>query len=230
MPWQLPLGVGIHDDATFASFLPGDNAGAIAALKLQLQRTDEPLVYLWGNEETGRSHLLQAACHDASDQGMRSLYVPLQQLGHFPPLMLEDTEHLDLLALDDIDVVMGRKRWEEGLFHCFNRMRDAGKRMVVSAPCAPRQLDVKLPDLASRLGWGMTFHLSPPTDEQRRDALILRAAMRGMQLPQEVARYILHRGPRRLSELFEVLDRLDMASLSAKRKLTIPFVREALEW
>ena len=85
MSWQLPLGVGIRDDATFDSFLPGDNAGAVVALKQQLKRSDEPLVYLWGNEETGRSHLLQAACHAASDLGMRSLYVPLTQLGHFPP-------------------------------------------------------------------------------------------------------------------------------------------------
>ena len=230
MSWQLPLGVGIRDDATFDSFLPGDNAGAVVALKQQLKRSDEPLVYLWGNEETGRSHLLQAACHAASDLEMRSLYVPLTQLGHFPPLMLEDSEQLDLLALDDIDAVVGRKRWEEGLFHCFNRIRDAGKRMVVSAPCAPRQLEIRLADLASRLGWGMTFHLTPSSDEQRCEALTLRATLRGMQLPSDVARYILHRGPRRLSELFNVLDRLDVASLSAKRKLTIPFVREALGW
>ena len=230
MPWQLPLGVGIQDDATFANFLPADNAPVVAALGAQLVRQDEPFIYVWGSESSGRSHLLQAACHAASAQGLRALYVPLKQLGHFPPLMLEDTEQLDLLALDDIEAVMGRKRWEEGLFHCFNRLRDAGRRLVVSAPCAPRHLDVKLPDLASRLGWGMTFHLSVLNDEPRCEALILRASARGMQLPEEVARYILHRGPRRLGPLFETLDRLDTASLSAQRRLTIPFVKQALEW
>lgn len=230
MPWQLPLGVGIQDDATFANFLPADNAPAVAALGEQLLRDDEPLIYLWGSASSGRSHLLQAACNAASDRGMRTLYVPLDQLGHFPPLMLEDTEQLDLLALDNIDVVMGRKRWEEGLFHCFNRLRDAKRRLLVSAPCAPRHLEVTLPDLASRLGWGMTFHLSTLNDEQRCQALILRASARGMQLPEEVARYILHRGPRQLGLLFETLDRLDTASLSAQRKLTIPFVKQALAW
>jgi len=51
-----------------------------------------------------------------------------------------------------------------------------------------------------------------------------------MLLGDEVARYILHRGPRRLDALFDLLARLDRASLSAQRKLTIPFVKQALGW
>jgi DnaA family protein len=51
-----------------------------------------------------------------------------------------------------------------------------------------------------------------------------------MELPDDVARYILHRGPRQLSELCRSLDTLDRASLSAQRKLTIPFVKQALGW
>lgn len=229
-PWQLPLGVGVRDDATFANFFTGDNPAAVAALTAQASGEEEPLIYLWGREESGRSHLLQAACHAGAANGMRTLYLPLGELGHFPPLMLEDLERLDLLAIDDVDRVVGRKRWEEGLFHCFNRMRDAKRRLVVAACAPPRQLGIKLADLSSRLGWGATFHLQPLDDQQRTEALKLRAGQRGMQLPDEVARYLLHRGPRRLSQLFEVLDRLDHASLSAQRKLTIPFVKQVLDW
>ncbi|WP_025731911.1 DnaA regulatory inactivator Hda [Carnimonas nigrificans] len=229
-PWQLPLGIGPRDDATFANFYPGSNVAALAALKAQAAGAAEPLVYVWGGAETGRSHLLQAVCHEADDHGLRILYLPLKELGHFPPLMLEDLERLDLLAIDDVDYVVGRKRWEEGLFHCFNRMRDASRRLVIAANAAPRQLDIKLPDLASRLGWGATFHLQPLDDEQRTEALKLRAQQRGMELPDEVARYIMHRGPRRLPALFAELERLDTASLSAHRRLTIPFVKQALDW
>jgi DnaA family protein len=45
-----------------------------------------------------------------------------------------------------------------------------------------------------------------------------------------VARYILHRGPRRLDELFIILETLDRASLIAQRRLTIPFVKQVLGW
>lgn len=227
---QLPLGVGLRDDATFANFLPEGNASLVDMLRGQWREDGEPFLLLWGGEGVGRSHLLQAACHAASDLDKRALYLPLAELGHFPPHMLEEPERLDLVAIDDLDRVLGRKRWEEALFHAFNRLRDAGKRLVIAASAAPRQLDVGLPDLASRLTWGTTFHVHPLDDEGRFAALKLRARVRGMQLPDEVARYILHRGSRRLGELCDALDTLDRASLSAQRKLTIPFVKQALGW
>ena len=229
-PAQLPLGVSLRDDATFDSFLPGANATLMETLTHQLDESGESFVYLWGAAGTGRTHLLRAACHAASSRDLRALYLPLEELGHFPPMMLEEIERLDLVAIDDVDAVVGRKRWEEGLFHAFNRLRDAGKHLIMTSTVSPRQLPVKLPDLASRLAWGVTYHLQGLDDTQRLQALQLRARVRGMQLPDEVARYILHRGPRGLGELCEALAVLDRASLTAQRKLTIPFVKQALGW
>ncbi|GHC25640.1 DnaA regulatory inactivator Hda [Aidingimonas halophila] len=229
-PAQLPLEVGIRDDATFDNYLPCGNASLVDRLRRQLDTDGEPLLFLWGGEDVGRSHLLQAACHEASARGKRALYLPLSELWHFPPHILEGLEQLDLVAIDDLERVLGRQRWEESLFHCFNRLRDAGSRLVISADASPRQLEIRLPDLASRMSWGVTFHVQRLDDEGRARALQLRAGVRGMQLPDEVARYILHRGPRRLSSLFDTLEKLDNASLSAQRKLTIPFVKQALGW
>ncbi|RUR40721.1 DnaA regulatory inactivator Hda [Vreelandella populi] len=231
MPAQLPLGVGLRDDATFNNYYASaTNASLVEHLTRQFQSNSEPFIYLWGAPGSGRSHLLQAACHAASDADKRALYLPLTDLGHFPPFMLEDIERLDLVAIDDLEYVVGRKRWEEALFHAFNRLRDAGKQLVIASSAAPRQLNVALPDLASRLTWGVTFHLHPLNDEDRLAALRLRANVRGLQLPDDVGRYILHRGPRELGELCRAIETLDQASLSAKRKLTIPFVKSALHW
>jgi DnaA family protein len=63
----------------------------------------------------------------------------------------------------------------------------------------------------------------------RVDALQRRAAQRGLQLPQETSEYLLRRMPRDLPSLFEILDQLDEASLVAQRRLTVPFIRDALE-
>jgi DnaA family protein len=132
--------------------------------------------------------------------------------------------------MDDLERVLGRRRWEEALFHAFNRLRDAGRRLVVAADVAPRQLEAILPDLASRLSWGTTYHLRSLDDTHCLAALQLRARARGLHLSDEVARYILHRGPRSMDALFDTLEVLDRASMSAQRKLTIPFVKQALSW
>ncbi|SDN90299.1 DnaA regulatory inactivator Hda [Vreelandella arcis] len=231
VPAQLPLGIGLRDDATFDNYYPGEaNAALLDRLQQQWAPAGDDFIYLWGPPGSGRSHLLQAACHAASDRDKRALYLPLAELGHFPPLMLEDIERLDVVSIDDLEQVVGRKRWEEALFHAFNRLRDAGKHLVIAANAPPRQLGVVLPDLASRLTWGTTFHLHPLNDDERLAALKLRANARGMQLPDDVGRYILHRGPRELGALCQALETLDQASLSAQRKLTIPFVKTALNW
>ncbi|WP_158774286.1 DnaA regulatory inactivator Hda [Cobetia sp. L2A1] len=226
---QMALGVGVRDAATFSNY-HFTSTSLAEALKGQLAPGGEPFVYLWGGDQSGRSHLLQAACHLAGEQGKRAFYLPLNEIGHFPPHMLEGLDEMDLVAIDDLDGVIGRKRWEEALFHLYNRLRDGGRHLLVSASCAPRLLPATLPDLASRLSWGVTFHLSGLDDAQRLEALKLRARDHGLALPDEVARYILHRGPRSLPGLFAAMSQLDNASLSAQRKLTIPFVKQALGW
>ena len=68
------------------------------------------------------------------------------------------------------------------------------------------------------------YALAPLGDDERLEAVRLRARNRGLEMPEEVARYILARYPRDLDSLFALLDRLDRASLAEQRRLTIPFL------
>jgi len=227
---QLSLSIGLRDDATFANFLPADNAYLVDALQSQIRGCGENFQYLYGGDDSGKSHLLQAVCHLADSLGLRSVYLPLEELALLSPDLLDGMEDLDLVCIDDLHLVAGRAKWETALFHFFNRMRDAGRYLIISADASPAQLGIKLPDLSSRLAWGVTLSLQNLTDEQKSDALKLRARERGLELTEDVIKYILHRGPRTLKELFDMLSHLDQASLMAKRRLTIPFVRETLRW
>lgn len=227
---QLSLSIGLRDDATFANFYPGDNSYLLDALRALIEGHGESFQYVYGPHDSGKSHLLQALCHQADAAGLRSVYLPLDELALLSPDLLEGLEALDLVCVDDLNLVAGRAKWETALFHCFNRLRDAGKILVISADAPPAKLGVKLPDLSSRLAWGVTSSLHKLDDEQRIAAFKLRARERGLELTDEVARYILHRSPRTLRELFDMLSILDHASLMAQRKLTIPFVKETLRW
>lgn len=222
---QLPLGVGLRDDATFANFLAGPNAAAVAVL----ESGAEQAVYLWGGWGSGRTHLLQAACHAAAAAGGAPAYLPLSEAEDLSPTMLEGLEAAPLVCLDDVQAVAGRPDWERGLFALYNQVREAGGRLVAAAEAAPGALGLSLPDLASRFAWGPVYHLEPLSDEQKREALRRRAARRGMELGEDVANYLLRRCPRDLHSLFGLLERLDHASLAAQRRLTIPFVREVLD-
>jgi DnaA family protein len=70
--------------------------------------------------------------------------------------------------------------------------------------------------------------LQPLADADKAAALQRRALRRGMTLPDDVARYLLRRIPRDMGALMAALERLDRASLEAKRRLTIPFVRDLI--
>lgn len=232
-PVQLPLGVRLRDDATFANYYPGANAAALGYVE-RLCEADagwaESLIYLWGGEGVGRSHLLQAACLRFEQRGEQAVYLPLAEVADYGPELLDGLEQSELVCLDDLDAVAGRADWEEALFHLFNRLRDAGKPLLLAAAVSPRELPVVLPDLQSRLTLALVFQLHSLSDEDKLRALQLRASRRGLHLTDEVGRFILTRGERSMSALFELLERLDQASLQAQRKLTIPFLKETLGW
>ena len=139
-------------------------------------------------------------------------------------------ESCALVCLDDIDAIQGDKQWEEALFHLYNALQAAGVSLLVSARLPPAMLPVVLPDLRSRLQSLLVLPLALPDDEALLAALMLRARSRGMTLEAEVGRYILSRATRSMADLVAVLDVLDARSLSAGRRLSIPFVREALGW
>jgi len=75
----------------------------------------------------------------------------------------------------------------------------------------------------------MGYQVRELDEAGRAEALRLRAAQSGLQLPAETLDYLLNRLPRDLRSLFDILDELDEASLVAQRRLTIPFIRDALE-
>jgi DnaA-homolog protein len=115
------------------------------------------------------------------------------------------------------------------LFRLFNAAAELHTRLIFAAAAPPRQSDWRLEDWGSRAAACTVYQLRELDDEGRVEALRLRAAQRGLQLPHETSEYLLKRMPRDLRSLFDVLDQLDEASLVAQRRLTIPFIRDALE-
>jgi DnaA family protein len=225
---QLPLGLELRDSARFDGFFAGPNREAVDSLRLVAAGQGESLVYLAGPAGMGKTHLLQAACHHAAGNRRASTYLPMQQLFELAPAVLEGMEQMDLVCLDDVQLMAGDEAWEHGLFNLFNRLREAGGSLLVAGEQRPGLTGFCLPDLVSRLGWGVTYVLRPLDDADMLAALSCRAAGRGLELPEETASFLLKRIPRDPASVFNLLDRLDEASMIEQRRLTIPFVKSVL--
>jgi DnaA family protein len=230
---QLALGVRLRADAVFESFAPGSNRELIAALR---EGGSAPL-WLWGGEASGKTHLLQAVCaaavgHGADGKGAEyaaAAYFPLERSLALPSAALAGFENSRVLCLDDVDAVAGDLQWERALFRLFNEAAELGTRLIFAARAAPRGIEWSLDDWRSRAAACVIYQLRDLDDAGRLEALRLHAAQRGLQLPPETADYLLRRMPRDLPSLFAIMDHLDEASLAAQRRLTVPFIRDALE-
>lgn len=221
---QLPLGVRLSDRARLASFAPGANVEAVRALEGLLAAGAGGVLWLWGPRGSGRSHLLQAACAAIGPAG----YFPLAELGPLGPGMLDGAAALGCVALDDVEAVAGDAGWERALFFLHRARERQGGRLLFAAGCPPGAAGFTLADLASRLGAAEIRALHPLDEAGQREALRLRAMLRGLEFPEETLSYLLRRHPRDMPSLMAMLERLDLEALAAQRRLTVPFIRQAL--
>lgn len=231
---QLALDIELRDDATFESFYVGRNQEAyLAALEIANQgkgiaNHKTHFVYLFGKRGVGRSHLLQAACHHARRMGTSAIYIPLEQINELSAHYMRGLENINLICIDDIQLMMGKEDWEEAFFHLFNQIQQQKSYLLVGADASPLYINIQLPDLKSRLSLGVAYHLEELEDDQKIEALMMRAHARGLELSRNVGQFLLSHCPRNMTKLFSTLEILDKASLMQQRRLTVPFIKEVL--
>jgi DnaA family protein len=228
-PTQFTLAVTLPDDETLHSFYGAETSPAVQFILHYLQPDTAALpLYLFGASGSGKSHLLYAACVQAQELGLTSQLLALDDFRQYSPRLFDGLEQLDLVCLDNIQAIAGDSHWQVALFDLYNRMVEQGKKLIIVADEAPTQLGISLPDLVSRLQACTSFQLRLLSDEDKQKLLQQKARLRGIELPDEVARFLFNRQQRDLRGLVDILDKLDKASMVHQRKLTIPFVKDVL--
>ena len=200
---------------TFANFVPGGNAEAAHVLEAAAQgAASERVIYVWGESATGKTHLLKAFAAACGERGAR--YVPAA--GYDP------AANIPIVALDDVERLSEER--QIALFNAFNE--HAFSLLVVAASAAPRDVALRR-DLATRLATGLTYRLTPLTDEEKGAALAAHARVRGFDLRDDVASYLLTHARRDMGSLMAALDALDRYSLETGRAVTVPLLKAALQ-
>lgn len=224
---QIPLPLEPPRPDRFEDFVPGPNAAALEAAQHLLAESSSCL-YLAGPASSGKSHLLNASCHLARERGMAAFYVAVKRLPEEAAAGLEGLQVLDLVCVDDLDRVAGNPTWERALFRCFNDVRAAGGRLLIASREPLASLRFGLPDLASRLSWGVRLNLQAPGEEDKREIMVRRAKGLHIELPDDVLEYLLRHGRRDMASLLEMVEDLKDAAFAAKRKITLPLARDIL--
>jgi DnaA family protein len=196
---QLVLNIGPPAEPDFDNFVAGPNAEALAAVRGFAAGATRDAVLYVWGERGSGRTHLLRAAGKAN-----------------PRLVLAD----DVDKLDEA----GQQR----VFAAINAARQGEPPVLAAGAQAPTQLVLR-EDLRTRLAWGLVYHLKALGDADKALHLRAEAARRGLRLPDEVLAYLLNRLPRDLASLTGVLDALDRYSLSTKRPVTVPLVREALE-
>jgi DnaA family protein len=225
---QLPLALRWPAYQRFSDFIAGPNSGALELLQAGARDAESSWLFLAGPPGSGRTHLLVASCMSASEHGRSAQYLPLAALPAPRAEAIRGFGGSDLLAIDDLDAIAGERDAEHALFDLYNRCRAERTTLLFAAATPPIGLEVGLPDLLSRLSACTQVALKPLDEAQRRELLRTRASARGLELDGNVLDWLFARGKRDLGSLFEVLDRIDRAALAAKRRVTLPFLRELL--
>ncbi|RNF86060.1 DnaA regulatory inactivator Hda [Montanilutibacter psychrotolerans] len=224
---QLPLALRYPPDQRLDTYVAAP-AGTIEQLQALATTPEADWVYLAGPSGVGKTHLLLATCAAAEAAGRRAGYMPLAAAAGRLAEALIAFEGNDVLALDGLEAIAGDRDDEVALFEFHNRARAANVSVLYAAREHPATLGLWLPDLRSRLSQCGRITLDPLDDDGRRNVLSQRAQRRGLVLEEAALDWLLKRVDRDLGGLTALLDRLDRASLAAKRRVTVPFLRQTL--
>lgn len=224
---QLPLALAVNRSYLFDNYIAYGNEQLLAELQGMAISDGPQKCYLWGAAGVGISHLLQACCQSVPS-GKQAMYLPLDQLMELGEQVLDGMESLDLVVIDHLEQLAGLAKWEEALFHLYNRIDQAQGQLLIGAKQPPSLLDIGLADLKSRLNACLIYQVKPLTDTGLETFIAQQASHFGLEIKPEVTQYILHHGVRTVHDLRRLMQDLDQQSLSANRRLTIPFVKSVM--
>lgn len=209
---QLLLDIRPPAQPDLAHFIVGRNVELMAQLQTMLDGTAvERMVYVWGAPGSGKRYLLAAWAAACEARGL-------------------DVKRGGLEAGEAV-VADGVESWDAAQqaagFAAYNQTREAGGCWLAAGNTTPAELPL-MPELKTRLGWGLVFQLQALNDAEKRAALRQHADTLGFRLEPQVADYLLNHTARDMQSLLRMLEALDRASLEMRRPITLPLLRQLL--
>ncbi|MDP7006086.1 MAG: chromosomal replication initiator protein DnaA [Phycisphaerales bacterium] len=232
----------ISPDFNFDNFIigPGNQLAHAAATAVSNKpgQAYNPL-FIHGGVGLGKTHLLQSICQTAmrNYQSMRIYYV---SCNGFMTQFLESVQSgemssfrhkfraFDMLIIDDIHDLSKRDQTQEEFFHTFNTLFQSGRQIVISSDAPPNEIPFLEERLISRFGCGLVARIESPGYETRVAIIHKKAAIRHIEIPDDVCSYVATRLDSNIRQLEGAITKLQGLSLLENKKINLEMAKQAI--
>jgi DnaA family protein len=231
MPAQLVLPMGVADTPGIENFVDTPNKALLTHLKQQLQlRASGQLntyagVFIWGMAGAGKSHFLRAMSQWVKQNSGKIVWL---EAGHiWTPRSGGALNRVYLL--DDVESFTTDAAAEREFLTLIERIKQQKSMLLMTARQPAKRLRIELADLSSRVQAMESFELLALAEHEKKEVLRQRARQRGILLSDSVLNWLFTHTSRELGVLLDLLDQVDVQSLSQQRKVTIPLIKSILD-
>ena len=197
-------------------------------------------LFIYGNSGLGKTHLLLAIgekiLRDHPD--FRIAYLKgddfTNELVHSIQTGTSEEfrnkyRNMDLLLMDDIQFIAGKRSTQEETFHTFNSIYEAGHQIVMTADRPPMDMAQLDDRLRTRIEGGLMADVQPPDIETRTAIILNKSAALGLSLPTEVVEYIAENITSNVRQIEGVVKRLTAYKEIMNDSINISSVKRAIK-
>ena len=179
---------GLNPKYTFDTFVVGGNNNFAHAASLAVAESPGEVynpLFLYGGVGLGKTHLMHSIAHFILDKNPKKkvLYVTSETFtnelidalrngktaGNESAMLnfRDKYRNIDVLLIDDIQFIIGKKSTKEEFFHTFNHLHTLGKQIIISSDKPPKDIETLESRLRTRFEWGLIADISSPDYETR---------------------------------------------------------------
>lgn len=208
-----------HDMETFVVGQSNQFAHGTALYVAEYPGAQYNPLFIHGGCGLGKTHLLQGLCRRFIDHHptKRWTYLTGEEFtnefltslrGNKIDVFRRKMRELDLLVIDDVHFLGGKKATQEEFLHTFNAIEAMGRQVVIASDDHPKMIEEFGESLINRFVSGMVARIDPPNFATRCEILRSLSLRGGMNLSEEVVGWIARRVTQNVRELEGAITRI----------------------
>jgi len=229
---------------TFDNFVVGNNnkfAQAAAQAVAKSPASAYNPLFIYGGVGLGKTHLMHAIgnyilqnnpsskiLYVTSEKFINELVNSIKDANYKNELFRNKYRNIDVLLIDDIQFIAGKKTGQEEFFHTFNTLHENGKQIIISSDKPPRDIPLLEERLKSRFEWGILADISMPDYETRLAILKKKVQIENIIIDEYILSVIATKIDSNIRELEGALNKIIAYASLTHSPITIEMAEKAI--